>query len=89
MVELIEIIKDLAAEVIIVCVFLWHQFVRDRVYMKHLDKRDETYDSRLGKMTDLFTETAKEGHLVAEKLGDALGELRVEIARGHTKGSKD
>lgn len=70
MVEIIETFKGLAGEIVMVILFLYY-----------LRSRDRTYDSRLGKMTDLFTKTATEGHEVAAKLGEALGDLKTEIAR--------
>ena len=71
MLELVNLVKDLAGEIIIVILFLYY-----------LRARDRTYDSRLAQMTDLFTNTAKEGHEVAGKLGETLSDLKVEIARG-------
>ena len=70
MVEMLEVVKELAGEVIIVILFI-----------HYLKSRDRIYDERLSGMTQLFTDTAKEGHGVASELAAALGELRVEIAR--------
>jgi len=68
MAELLGILKELAGELVIVVLFL-----------HYLRSRDKTYDDRLGRMTELFTATAKEGHDVASKLGEALVELRTTI----------
>ena len=77
MLELVEITKGLAGELIIVILFLWY-----------LHSRDKIYDTRLMAMTKLFTDTAKEGHEVAGKLAEALGELRIEIARSNGKAAE-
>lgn len=74
MVELLEMVPELAGDIIIVVLFLYY-----------LRSRDKTYDERLGKMTQLFTDTATEGHEVAGQFGEAISELRIEIAR---RGSK-
>ncbi len=66
----LEIIKELAGEIVIVLLFL-----------HYLRSRDKLYAGSLTEMTQLFTQTATEGHDVATKLAAALTELRVEIAR--------
>ncbi len=70
----LEIIKELAAEIIIVLLFL-----------HYLRSRDKLYATSLTEMTQLFTKTATEGHDVAATLAEALSELRVEIARSNGK----
>jgi len=70
MLELVQLAKELAGELIIVILFL-----------HYLRSRDKIYDERLKDMTKLFTDTAREGHEVAGRLSDALGDLKVEMAR--------
>ena len=74
MLEVIELIKELAGELIIVVLFL-----------HYLHSRDKIYDQRLMRMTELFTKTATEGHEVAGELAKTLGDLRIEIARSNDR----
>ncbi len=76
-VEILELVKELAGELIIVVLFL-----------HYLHSRDKIYDKRLIDMTQLFTQTATEGHEVAAELAKALGDLRLEIARSGAKAVK-
>ena len=76
--DAMEIIKELAAEIIIVLLFL-----------HYLRSRDKLYAESLHSMTQLFTKTATEGHDVAGKLAEALSELRVEIARSNGRKDRD
>ncbi len=81
MFEFIDNFKGLATDIILVGIFIYYLISRDKLYAKSLETRDKIYDNRLGKMTELFTETAKEGHEVAGKLGETMSDLRAEIAR--------
>ena len=72
--DALEIVKELAGEIVIVLLFL-----------HYLRSRDKLYAASLTEMTQLFTTTATEGHDVATTLADALTELRIEIARSNGK----
>jgi len=80
--KLIEQAPWAAALTVVVVVFVRYL----KIETQARTKKDELYDKRLGKMIELFTDTAKEGHDVAMDLGKALTELRVQIAGANKSG---